>query len=123
MAEATFVHGDPRMIDYTPDGADVDAGEIVVIEGLPYVAHRDIADGELGALAAEGGVYDLLKDSTSGPDIAQGESVAWIEGDNLASDVITGNVHFGTAVAAAGASAGTVRTLHRPLVDSANEST
>jgi predicted RecA/RadA family phage recombinase len=109
------------MIDHTPD-SDIAGGEVVVIEGLPYVAHRPIASGVLGALAAEGGVYDLVKDGTSGPDIADGESVAWIAGSNLATDVITGNVLFGTAVGDWGASSAKVRVLHRPIPDTANES-
>jgi len=120
--EATFVSGNPRYIDHTPVGA-IAAGEVVILEGIPYVAHCAIAAGVLGALAAEGGVYDLLKDGTSGPDINEGESVAWIESTNLASDVITGNVHFGTAVADAGVSAALVRALHRPILDATNETT
>lgn len=121
--EARFVAGDTvKYIKHTASG-DIAAGEVVVIEGIPYVAHLAIADGELGNLAAEGGEYELLKDGTSGPDIAKGESVAWIEADNLATDVITGNVHFGTATEAAGASASTVRVLHRPILDATNEST
>lgn len=122
MAEAVFVHGSPRFIDHTP-GSAVAAGEVVVIEGLPYICHTPIAANTLGALAAEGGVYDFLKDDTSGPVIAKGESVAWIEGSNLATDVITGNILIGTAAAAAGASDSTVRVLHRPIPDNANEST
>lgn len=121
--EAIFVSGEPRFMDYTPSGADVAAGEVVIIEDTPYVAHALIPDGELGALAVEGGVYDLLKDGTSGPDIAQGEGVAWIAGSNLATDVLTGNVHFGTAEADAGASVDRVRTRHRPNLDTANEDT
>jgi predicted RecA/RadA family phage recombinase len=121
--EARFVKGDTvKYIRHTP-AADVAAGEIVVIEGIPYVAHHAITANTLGNLAAEGGEYELLKDGTSGPDIAQGESVAWIEGSNLATDVITGNVHFGTCTEAAGASASTVRALHRPILDATNEST
>ena len=51
MAEATFVHGNPVMVDYTPSGTTVSAGQVVVVNGYPLIAHKDIADGELGALS------------------------------------------------------------------------
>lgn len=121
--EARFVKGDTvKYIRHTPSG-DIAAGEVVVIDGVPYVAHLAIPANVLGNLAAEGGEYELLKDGTSGPAIAQGEGVAWIEADNLATDVLTGNVHFGTCTEAAGASAATVRVLHRPNLASTNEDT
>lgn len=121
MAEAIFRSGNPIMVEYTPSGSDVDAGQVVVINGYPFIAHRDIADGELGALAAGGGVYDFLKDGTSGPAMAVGEGAAWIEADNLASDVLTGNVHLGVVVAAAGASVAAVRVYHNPNIASTND--
>lgn len=113
MAKAIFRGGNPVMMDYTPASA-VAAGDVVIVGTRPCVAHKDIAANVLGALAIHGGIYDLVKDDTSGPDIAQGEEVAWITSTNLASDVITGNKHFGWALAAAGASASTVRTFHVP---------
>ena len=33
MADATFRHGAPIMIDYTPAAGDVDAGDIVLVKG------------------------------------------------------------------------------------------
>ena len=54
---ATLYHGtDVRMVDYTPS-ADVAAGDIIQIGTTQFIAHLDIADGTLGALAAGGGVY------------------------------------------------------------------
>ena len=35
--EATFKHGDPLFVDYTP-GSAVDAGDVVVIDSVPHVA-------------------------------------------------------------------------------------
>ena len=61
MAVATFQHGNPLMIDHTPASA-VSAGDVITVDaaGLATaVAHRDIAAGELGAVAAFGGVYDM----------------------------------------------------------------
>lgn len=118
--EAVFIHGDYRAIDHTPVGA-IAAGEVVIIDEHPYIAHRAIAAGELGALAAYGGVYDFIKDGTSGPAITAGEDVSWIEGSNLASDVTTGNVYLGRAVADAGPSDALVRVLHMPYGPIANE--
>lgn len=43
------------MRDYTPSGAAVTAGDMIKIDGLVYVAHLDIADGELGALSSPDG--------------------------------------------------------------------
>lgn len=120
MAEATFVSGNPVMVDYTP-GGNVSAGEVVVINGYPFIAHRDIAANTLGSLAAGGGVYDFIKDDTSGPAIAVGEGVAWIEGSNLATDVLTANVHLGVCVAASGANASPVRVYHNPNIGATND--
>lgn len=122
MAEATFISGEPIMVDHTPSGA-VAAGEVVVLNGYPFIAHRDIAANELGSLSAGGGVYDFLKDGTSGPAIAVGEGVAWIAGSNLASDVLTSNVHLGVCVQAASDSESLVRVYHRPNMASTNTTT
>jgi len=63
MANATFRHGEPLMIDYTPSAGDVEAGDIVVLGtigtntggtgALACVAHRPIANNALGALACD----------------------------------------------------------------------
>ena len=63
MSDTTFRHGKPRMIDYEA-GADIDAGEVLLAgntTGLTCViAHSDIANTKLGAVAAGGGVYDVI---------------------------------------------------------------
>jgi predicted RecA/RadA family phage recombinase len=58
---ASFRHGDPVFVDYTPV-AQVNAGDVVITNDTPRVAHRDIAPNELGALAAVGGVYEMVCD-------------------------------------------------------------
>ena len=46
--EAEFYHGDSVLqVDYVP-GADIAAGEVVVLDATPYVAHRAILSGVLG---------------------------------------------------------------------------
>lgn len=49
-------------IDYTP-GADVTAGDVVVVGNKVYIAPASIANGALGALAGEG-IWDLPKGNT-----------------------------------------------------------
>jgi predicted RecA/RadA family phage recombinase len=120
--KAIYVSGTPDVIDYTP-GADVAAGDVVVLGNRPYVAHQAIPANTLGSLAAGGCVYDLIKDGTSGPNITQGQEVFWITGSTLATNVAGTNPHFGPAVAAAGASVDRVRTLHAPVGIDVNEET
>lgn len=61
MAKFVFLHGDPLMVDYTPSGADVAAGDVVIFAGKACIAHTDIPDGKLGALAWPNGraVYEI----------------------------------------------------------------
>ncbi len=58
MAEATFRHGDPTMIDYTPSSGNITAGQVVLLGNLTGIsvgiAHQDITNNTLGALAAGG---------------------------------------------------------------------
>ena len=100
--EATFKHGDPLFVDYTP-GSAVDAGDVVVLDSVPFVAHSDIAASELGAVAARGGVYTMTADA----EIAAGDKVYW---DSSASKITistdTGaNKHFGFVAPGGGSSA------------------
>src|SRR5690606_17968318 len=106
-------HGNPLMIDYTPSGADVSAGDVVMVGDYPCVAHKDIADGELGALAAGGGVYILEKDGTTGPVFSAGEDVAWDDSGELAVE-LAGGYHFGWSPAGAGTNDATVIAVHAP---------
>jgi len=69
--EATFVK-DGVAIDYTP-AADVNAGDVVVLGSIPFIAKNDIEADALGALAAEG-VFDVLKDGSS---FTAGDAVYW----------------------------------------------
>lgn len=58
MAELTFHHGCPVMVDHESASA-IAAGQAVVVGVIPYVAHLDIAAdaSRKSALAARGGVY------------------------------------------------------------------
>lgn len=103
MADAVFSHGDQVLqLDYTPSGANVAGGEVVVVGAAPsikpMIAHRAIIDGELGALADHGGVYDMVSDGTV---VGPADEVYW---DDTAKKVVGGtggaaNAHFGHTVA------------------------
>lgn len=122
MAEATFRHGDPTMIDYTPTGGDVAAGEVVV-EGsvtantsgtgaIAMVAHRSITNNTLGALAIQGGVYDVVNLNNA----ANGAKVYWDDTNNKVTTVSTNNAVFGWIAAEGGGGANsTAKAYHNPF--------
>jgi predicted RecA/RadA family phage recombinase len=90
MPDATFVHGNPLMVDYTPS-ANVDVGDVVVVGGVPHVAHVAIPNGVKGAVSARNGVYRL----TAAGNYSPGNKVYW---NATASKITTGvgsHPHFG----------------------------
>ena len=73
--EAMFKHGNPLMIDYTPTGF-VPAGTVLsgVVGGIATViAHHDLEANVLGAVAAGGGVYEVV----NGDNAVNFAKVAW----------------------------------------------
>lgn len=101
---ATVQNGD--LIDYTA-GADIAAGDVVVIGSLVGVAPRPIANGETGAVAIEG-VYSLPKPSAgSGSEtISAGAAVYYYATSGIANT--TTGVAAGYAVAQAVTGSATV---------------
>lgn len=67
VGTADFRHGSPVFVDFTPAAA-VAAGDVVIQNDTPKVAHRSIPANELGALAAEGGVYEITFDVATAVD-------------------------------------------------------
>lgn len=110
--EARFVAGNPLMVDYTPSGAPVALGEVVVVGDTVLVCHRPIADGALGAVAACGGVYEM----TAGEAIAAGKKVYFNTTTNKLVETASGNKLFGFLPPDESASADgdTVRAVHMP---------
>lgn len=108
MAIATFVH-DGDAIDYTP-GADVAAGDVVVLTNLIGIAKVPIANGVKGALAVAG-VFDVAKASGDGVSFTAGQIVYWDESEDEAVEDDDGgaNLPMGHAVAAAADAATSVR--------------
>lgn len=91
--EAVFLHGDQTRIDYTPDGADVANGEVVILGNLTGICTTPggILDGALGSLDIGGkSFYKFTKAAGDGVTFGVGDRIAW---DDTA---VTGN----TAVAA-----------------------
>lgn len=116
MAEATFRHGDPVMIDYTPSAGDVSAGQILLYGNLTgltcVVAHKDIANTVQGAVAAGGGVYDVKVASN----YAAGTKVHWDDTNAVLTSTSTNFTQFGFTVEAAAAANDVVKVLHHPYV-------
>jgi predicted RecA/RadA family phage recombinase len=104
--DATY-RNEGQYMDYTPSGADVAAGDVVVVGDTVAVATEKIEDGDLGALVIRG-VVRFPKATTSTSAIAQGTKVYW----NAVSEVVTetagANKVAGYTVVAATAAATTV---------------
>lgn len=117
MAEATFRHGHPLMVDHIA-AADITAGDVVLVGNTAGwtcgIAHVDIANTEKAALAMGGGVYDVTILNTN---VAKGTKVYWDDTTNRITTVSTNNALFGFVVEATGAVANTVaEVMHHPFV-------
>lgn len=112
MAEATFQHGDPAFVDYTPASGDLSAGQVVPMGNTAaagvLIAHGDMANAVEGGIAAQGGVYSV----TSLQNNADFANVYWDNTNNkVTSDV--NNAFFGKIVGGGGGGANTaVEVLH-----------
>lgn len=113
MPEATFKQGNPLMVDHTP-GSAVAAGEVLVASGVCRIAHLDMASGDLGALAAGGGVYDVARLADGSDDWADGVQIFWDASENRATTASTGNTHLGYAVGAVTGTAASGMVHHTP---------
>lgn len=124
MADSTFRHGDPVMVDYTPASGNVAVGEVVVVGSVTantsgtgavaMVCHRPITNNTLGALATQGGVYDMVNLNNA----ATGAKVYWDIANNTrkVTSVSTNNAVFGWIVASGGGGANsTAKVLHNPF--------
>ena len=111
--DAIFHYGeDVETIPYTPSGADVAAGQVVVMGQLCGIATRKIKDGQLGALNVRGGVYT----TTAAGAYARGTTVYW---DNTAKKVTTtatGNKVFGAMAEASTGDGDTADVMHMPVL-------
>jgi predicted RecA/RadA family phage recombinase len=107
---AQFRSGDVTMVDHTPSGAPVSAGDVVVIGDVPLIAHHDIADGVKGALAAGGGVYKM-KSAVALP--TKGKRIYYNATLNQIT-LLTADKHLGFNLDIAAASGDSVEFVHAP---------
>jgi predicted RecA/RadA family phage recombinase len=116
MVQAYFRHGKPIMADYTPAAGDVSAGDIVLLgntTGLTCgIAHNDISNTVLGALAVGGGVYKCQVASN----YAAGTKVHKPSGNAILTSTATNNAQVGFTLEAAAAANAWVHVLHHPYV-------
>lgn len=117
MADTTFRHGEPVMIDYTPAAGAIAAGQVVLAGNTAglccLIAHDAIANNVKGAMAAGGGVYDVVNLNNS----ANYAKVYWDDTNNKVTSVSTNNALFGFIVDAGGGGANsTARAIHKPYV-------
>jgi len=116
MATFTFRHGDPVMIDHTPAAGDVTAGDAVTFGNLTGftmgVAHKDIANTELGAVSCGGGVYDVkfALNTSVGDKLHYDSSLLALTTNS------TNNSQFGFAVEATTAVNTVAKAYHDPFV-------
>ncbi len=121
MADATFRHGAPVMVDYTPASGNVAEGTVVVLGSVTAntagtgavacIADVKIVNSTLGALSAGGGIYDVVNLNNA----ANGALVYWEDTNNKVTTVSTNNAKFGYMVEnGAGNANTTCRVLHQP---------
>lgn len=105
------------MVDYTPAAGNLAEGAVVLVGNTAGwtcgIAHSPIANNALGALAAGGGVYDVINLNNA----ANGAKVYWDNSAKKVTTTSTNNATFGFVVAGGGGGANTTcRALHKPYV-------
>ena len=95
MATATYKAAGNR-VDYTPDGAYVDAGDVVALNEMYGIATQDIADGDKGSLAVDG-IFTMPKATGTGEDIDQGDTVYW--DGSVATETGSAGIYLGKCAA------------------------
>jgi hypothetical protein len=113
--EATMRHGDPMFADYTPASGNVAAGQVVLLgntAGLSCgIAHQDIVNNTLGALAIGGGIYDV----TMLTNLAAWTLVYWDDTNNKVVSTSTNNAVFGVLLTGGTGANTVVEALHNPM--------
>jgi hypothetical protein len=93
----------------------VAAGQVVLLgntTGLTCgIAHRDITNATLGALAAFGGIYDV----TMLTNLAAYTKVYWDDTNNKVVSTSTNNAQFGYLIEGGTGANTVVKALHSPL--------
>lgn len=112
--EATMRGGDPIMADYTPAAGNISAGQVVLLgntTGLSCgIAHQDITNNTLGALAIGEGIYDVVMLTN----IAAWSLVYWDDTNNKVVTTSTNNAVFGVLLTGGTGANTTVKAWHKP---------
>jgi hypothetical protein len=115
MPEATFRHGDPTYQDHTPAAGNIAAGQVVLLGNLTGlglgVAHLDITNNTLGAIAVGGGIYDV----TMLTNLAAWATVYWDDTNNKVVSTSTNNATFGVLMTGGTGANTVVEALHAPM--------
>lgn len=111
-AEAMYVHGDYSKEPWTP-GSDTAGGTVIALGSRTVITHRDIAAGELDAVATGGGTYSILCDAA----IAAGSTVYWDNVGKRATETSAGNNLLGSVEPNSSSSGADqlIRVAHRPV--------
>ena len=112
MPGATFKHGSPRMVEHETGGSAINAGDVIVTETTPRIAHLPIPANHFGSLAAAGGVYEMTGDATINSDVP----VYWVADDGKISEDDDGgnNVFLGITVTECADNNATALVRHEP---------
>jgi Uncharacterized conserved protein (DUF2190) len=114
VADATFRSGDPIVVDYTPTGGNVAAGEVVLLgntAGLTCgIARGAITNNVMGSLEVGNGVYDVVMLTN----LAAWTLVYWDNANNKVVSTSTNNATFGFLVTGGSGANTTVKALHKP---------
>lgn len=117
MNGQTQLHsGTPLMVDYENASA-ISGGDVVVLAGIPHIAHTAFEADRGASLACRGGVYRAV----AGPDLADNEEVYWNDINNVLTNLANGNSHFGRITPSGGNTTGKIVTaIHAPRGNTPN---
>jgi len=112
MPEAVLRQGAPEFVDYTPSAGNIAAGQVIALANTGIgclIAHQDITNNILGAVAIGGGVYDV----TMLTNIAPYARVYW---DDTNNKVVTTSTLplFGYLIEGNTGTNTVVKALHKP---------
>ncbi len=109
-AQVKYRRGNCLKANYTP-GSAVAAGDVVVINKVPYVADSDIAANKLGSVSCGGGIYEGTPDAA----IQGGKPIWWDDTNNKFTETATSNAHFGYSAPAGSTNGDTlIEVIHAP---------
>ncbi len=111
--EAVFQKGSPLTADYLP-GADIPAGEVIVLVNFPVVPHLALKNGVKGTVAVGKAIYECTADGA----LAAGDKIYWNDAANKVTKTAAAGArkHWGFVAPDSSAAADNdkVKTIHDP---------